>query len=117
MAISRGNGRSTFAKCVRGWNLWRDGRPHGDTPAALCARADRFIEKLCALHGNGAVFSPGQFEAALAARWIGLPLIDGQHFAFAPAALSMLAQDASRPNRRLIERWNETPASRRPMRL
>ena len=100
-----------------GWNIWRDGCPHGDTPDALCARADRFIEKLCTLHGNVAVFSHGQFGAALAARWIGLPLIEGQHFAFAPGALSILGHDRNHPDRRLIELWNETPASRRPINL
>ena len=94
------------------WNVWRDGCPHGETPAEVCARADRVIVKLCTMHGNIALFSHGQFGAALAARWIGLPLIEGQHFALHTASLSILGDEPLHPDRRLIELWNETAASR-----
>jgi probable phosphoglycerate mutase len=94
------------------WNIWRDGCPDGETPAEVSARADRVIAKLCTMHGNIALFSHGQFGAALAARWIGLPLIEGQHFALHPASLSILAFEPLHPDRRLIELWNETAASR-----
>jgi len=92
------------------WNVWRDGCPHGETPAEVSARADRVIARLCAMQGNIAVFSHGQFGAALAARWIGLPLIDGQHFVFHPASLSILGHDPKHPGRRVIELWNESSA-------
>ena len=94
------------------WNVWRDGCPHGETPAEVSARADRVIAKLCTMHGNIALFSHGQFGAALAARWIGLPLIEGQHFALHPASLSILGYEPLHPDRRLIELWNETAISR-----
>lgn len=64
------------------------------------------------MHGNIAVFSHGQFGAALAARWIGLPLLKGQHFALHPASLSILGYEPRYPDRRLVELWNETEASR-----
>ena len=95
------------------WNIWRDGCPQGETPAEVSARADRVIAKLCMMHGNIALFSHGQFGAALAARWIGLPLIEGQHFALRTASLSILGYEPLHPDRRLIELWNEPAASTR----
>lgn len=95
-----------------GWNVWRDGCPQGETPAEISARADRLIERLCKLEGDVALFSHGQFGAALAARWIGLPLIAGQHFALHPASISILGHGAAHPERRVIELWNETPVLR-----
>ncbi len=93
------------------WDVWRDGCPHGETPAAVSARADRLIARLAALQGNVALFSHGQFGAALAARWIGLPLVDGRHFALHPASLSILGHEPAHPDRRMIELWNEKPAA------
>jgi len=94
------------------WSIWRDGCPHGETTVEVSERADRVIAKLCTMHGNIALFSHGQFGAALAARWIGLPLIEGQHFALHTASLSILGYEPVRPGRRLIELWNETAVSR-----
>lgn len=41
------------------WNIWRDGCPHGETPAEVSARADRVIAKLCAVVALAAVHSTG----------------------------------------------------------
>ena len=90
------------------WNVWRDGCPHGETPDELSARVDRLIRRLSELRGNVALFSHGQLGAALAARWIGLPLIAGQHFALHPASISILGHELTHPGRRMIELWNET---------
>ena len=90
-----------------GWNIWRDGCPGGESPADVSARADRLIERLCTMQGTVALFSHGQFGAALAARWIGLALIEGQHFALHAAAVSLLGIDPHHPDRRIIELWNE----------
>jgi len=62
------------------WNVFRDGCPHGEMPAQILARADRFLARLRTLSGKVALFSHGQFGGALAVRWIGLPLtatVDG----------------------------------------
>ncbi|MGC2224456.1 MAG: histidine phosphatase family protein, partial [Methylocella sp.] len=67
------------------WNVFRDGCPGGETPAQVSDRADRLIAHLRALDGNVALFSHGQFGCVLAARWIGLPVLEGQHFALGPA--------------------------------
>lgn len=96
------------------WNLFRDGCPGGEMPADVSKRADRFIARLLALGGNVALFSHGQFGCVLAARWIGMPAIEGQHFALDAASLGILAHDASDPAVRVISLWNETPAAATP---
>jgi probable phosphoglycerate mutase len=90
-----------------GWDIWRDGCPGGESPSAVSARADRLIARLCRMQGTVALFSHGQFSAALAARWIGLALVEGQHFALNPASLSLLGIDATHGDRRMIELWNQ----------
>ena len=96
-----------------GWNIWRDGCPGGESPSDVSARADRLIARLGTMHGTVALFSHGQFGAALAARWIGLALVEGQHFALHAASVSLLGCDPHHPDRRTIELWNEiqTPPS------
>jgi len=96
-------------KDTPGWNIWRDGCPGGESPADVSARADRLIASLCELHGTVALFTHGQFGAALAARWIGLMLVEGQHFTLNTASVSMLGIDPHHPDRRTIELWNEVP--------
>ena len=97
-----------------GWNIWRDGCPHGETPADVSERADRLIARLCKLQGKVALFSHGQFGVALAVRWMGLPLVAGQHFALHPASLSVLGYAEHHPQTRVLALWNETPASPDP---
>ena len=92
-----------------GWNVFRDGCPYGETPTEIAGRADKFIAGLQAQQGNVALFSHGQFGAALAARWIGLPVIDGQHFPLKAASLSILAHSPGHPEVRAIELWNAVP--------
>ena len=91
------------------WNIWRDGCPGGESPADVCARADRLIASLGELQGTVALFTHGQFGVALAVRWIGLKLVEGQHFALNTASVSLLGIDPRRPDRRSIELWNEVP--------
>ena len=93
------------------WNVFRDGCPHGETPEQVSGRADRLIAHLRVLDGNVALFSHGQFGCSLAARWIGLPVTEAQHFSFGTASLSVLAYNPSHPEVRVIARWNTAPAS------
>lgn len=90
------------------WNIWRDGCPDGESPADVSARADRLIARLSAMQGTVALFSHGQFGAALAVRWIGLALVEGEHFAVHTASVSLLGCDPHHPDRRTIELWNES---------
>ena len=89
-----------------GWSVWRDGCPHGETTADICDRADRLLGRLRTCSGNVALFSHGQFGAALAARWIELAVIEAQHLALGPASISILAHDPAHPEVAVLELWN-----------
>ncbi len=88
------------------WNILRDGCPNGEMPAGISDRADRLIERLRTLRGNIALFSHGQFGGVLAARWIGLPVVEARHFPLNTAALGILAFDPRHPEVSVIELWN-----------
>lgn len=91
------------------WNIFRDGCPGGETAAQVSARADGLIARLCGLGGDIAVFSHGQFGCVLATRWIGLAVIEGQHFALDTASLSILGSKPSHPDVPVVTRWNMLP--------
>jgi broad specificity phosphatase PhoE len=92
-----------------GWNVYQDGCPGGETPAQISDRADHLIKHLRGLDGNVALFSHGQFGAALAVRWIGLPVIAGQHFSLGETSLSILSDDPHHPEVPVIALWNAGP--------
>lgn len=92
-----------------GWNLYRDGCPNGESPAQVCRRADRLIDHVRTMEGDVALFSHGQFGAALAARWIGLEVVEGQHFSIGAAALSLLSYDIDHPEVPVVALWNAAP--------
>jgi len=80
------------------WNIYRDGCPGGETPMQVSDRADRLIASLRTMNGNVAVFSHGQFGSVFVGRWIGLLVVDGQHFAIGPASVSILSYDPDHPD-------------------
>ena len=88
------------------WNLFRDGCPHGESPVDVSDRADRLIAPLRALQGNIAVFSHGHFGRALAARWIGLPVSQAQHFVLSTASVSILSYEHHSTEESAIVLWN-----------
>jgi probable phosphoglycerate mutase len=88
------------------WNIFRDGCPHGETPAQVSGRADRLIARLRALEGNIALFTHGHFGCILGIRWIGLPLVEAEHFPLATASLSILGYDANHPEATVMALWN-----------
>ncbi len=92
-----------------GWTIFRDGCPNGEIPAYVSNRADRLITRLLKMQGNVALFSHGHFGAVLAARWIGLPVLEGQHLLLDPATLSILGDNPSHPDVRVISLWNASP--------
>lgn len=92
------------------WNVFRDGCPGGEMPAQVSERADRLIARLLALNGNVALFSHGQFGCVLAARWIGVPVIEAQHFALGAGSLGILGHEPHHPTVRVIALWNATPS-------
>jgi probable phosphoglycerate mutase len=95
-----------------GWNIFRDGCPGGESTVEVAERADRLIARLAALTGSVALFSHGHFGAVLAMRWIGLPVIQGQHFALGTATLGILGHQRNRPDLRAIVLWNAAPPAK-----
>ena len=88
------------------WNLFRDGCPNGETPAQVSDRADRLIAHLRTLDGTVAVFSHGHFGRVLAARWIGLPVIQAQRFLLGTCSLSVLGYEHDSRAEPVIALWN-----------
>lgn len=91
------------------WAIYRDGCPGGETPAEISDRADQLIGKLDEFGSSIALFSHGQFACSLAARWVGLDIIEAEHFALDTASISILGHSRSRPGTRVIELWNFVP--------
>ena len=96
-----------------GWNIFRDGCPGGESPADVSARADRLIARLRAEGGNVAAFTHGHYGRVLAARWIGLPVIEGQHFAISVASVGVLGFEPSHPETMALELWNFSPSGQK----
>ncbi len=88
------------------WTIFRDGCPHGEMPTQISDRADRLIARLRRLSGNVALFSHGQFGGVLAARWIGLAVIEAQHFPLGTASISIFTFDSHHPKVPVIALWN-----------
>ena len=91
------------------WNIFLDGCPHGELPAQISDRADRLIARLSMMSGNVALFSHGHFGPAVAARWIGLPVDQGQHLLIGTASLSILSYNPAHQEVRVLALWNSTP--------
>lgn len=88
------------------WNVFKDGCPQGESVEQVSRRADRVLASLRTTDGTVALFSHGQFLRALAARWIGLPVQDGQHLALDTASLSILGYEHHDVETPAICLWN-----------
>lgn len=95
-----------------GWNCYRDGCPGGESPDDISRRADRVVTRLRTFGGNVAVFTHGEFGCSLAARWIGLPVLQGKHLQLGTASISILAFNPSHPGLPVIAQWNVLPGVR-----
>ena len=88
------------------WNLFRDGAPHGETPAQISDRVDSLIAHLRTLDGNVALFSHGHLCRVLAARWIGLSVKQAEHFLLSTASISILSYEHDCSDEPAIALWN-----------
>lgn len=87
-----------------GWDIWRDGCPHGESTEAVGARADAFLDAhvvRCA--GPVVVVTHGHFSRILAARALGLAAENGRLFASVTASISVIEDFHGE---RCIGRWN-----------
>jgi broad specificity phosphatase PhoE len=87
----------------RGWVIFRDGSPGGETPEDVAVRADRVIARVRAAPGNVALFAHGHIFRVLVSRWIGLPPAAGQHFLLDTATLNILGYYRDSP---AVKVWN-----------
>lgn len=88
---------------VPGWTVFTHPCPNGETEAQVSARADRVIARCAAATGNVALFGHGHILRVLATRWVGVPIVNGQHFLLGTSTLSILADDRGIP---AIRTWN-----------
>jgi broad specificity phosphatase PhoE len=93
------------AKCP-GWNIFRDGCPNGESPEQIIARADRVVQRVCAVGGDVLIFSSGHFLRSLVTRWLGLELTAGKDFLLTTTSLSLLSYEhnLSEP---AVKLWND----------
>lgn len=89
------------------WDLWRDGCPGGEDPAAVMSRARRFI-KLAFEAGSGTAiaFSHGHFLRALTITFLGIEAEVGARLSLQTAAISVLREQPD--GERSLELWNDT---------
>lgn len=92
-----------------GWDLFRDGCPGGETPVQVSDRADRFLAGLRARAGDVAAFSHGHFGRVLAARWIGLAVLEARHFPLDSASVSILGLERGDSGVPVLALWNSRP--------
>jgi len=92
-----------------GWDVFADGPPGGETPAAVAERAERLIARLDALTGRIALVSHGHFSRVFATRWLGQPIVMGRQLALGEAATNVLGYDPGHPEQRVILLWNLPP--------
>jgi len=88
---------------VPGWSVWTHGCPGGEDAEQVSRRMDRVVAKVRAHGGRVLVFSHGHASRALAARWLGNPVVDGRQFKIDTATISVLAHEREWP---AVARWN-----------
>jgi broad specificity phosphatase PhoE len=87
-----------------GWNIWRDGCPHGESTTDVGRRADMFLNTTVEnCPGALVVVTHGHFSRILAARALGLGVQYGRLFASVPASVSLIEDHHGE---RCIGLWN-----------
>lgn len=86
-----------------GWTIWEGPVPGGETPEQVSARLDRVVARCRAADGRVLVFGHGHCLRALAARWLGAPVVDGRLLRLETATVSVMSWERETP---VVERWN-----------
>jgi probable phosphoglycerate mutase len=85
------------------WDLWSQGAPGGESPAEVCARADRVLARFAAIEGQGLAFAHGHILRVLTARWLEMDAAAGARFKLATAGVGTLGYERETT---VIERWS-----------
>lgn len=75
------------------WNLWRDGCPEGESPAAVGVRVDRVLDRFQAIDGVGLCFAHGHILRVLTARWLEMEVSAGARFKLPAAGIGVLGHE------------------------
>lgn len=96
------------------WSVWTDPIVDGESVEQVGERADKMITRALAAVATGpgageskavALFAHAHILRILAARWIGLPAVNGKSFALGTGSVSVLGFE--RENR-VVSRWNRS---------
>lgn len=85
------------------WTIWSGPVPGGESAAQVGERLDRVVARARAVDGATLVFAHGHSLRALAARWLGLPVIEGRLLRLDTATVSVLGEERGQP---VVLRWN-----------
>ena len=86
------------------WDLWRDGCPGGETGAEVGARVDRVLARAATVPGEVLCVAHGHVLRVLTARWLGMDVSAGAHFALDTAGLGVLGHEHETTP--VIARWS-----------
>jgi len=91
-------------RSVPDWTIWTAPVPGGESAADVGRRADLVIARALDESDDVAIFSHGHLLRVLTARWLGLDVPAGRHFALDTATVSILGHERDTP---VILLWNE----------
>lgn len=91
---------------VPGWTVWTHPSPGGETGEQVAERLDRVIVRARAVEGKTLVFAHGHSLRALAVRWLGLDIAEGQRFVLDTSTVSVLGVDRGT---QVVRSWNTLP--------
>lgn len=88
---------------VPDWTVWTHPSPGGESAAEVGARLDRVVRRARDAADRTLVFAHGHSLRVLAARWLGLPVVDGRLLRLDTATVSVLGYERETP---VVLRWN-----------
>ncbi len=86
------------------WDLWSDGCPGGESPEQVGARVDRVLARVAEAPGEVLCVAHGHVLRALTARWLGMDVTAGAHFALATAGVGVLGHEHETTP--VLSRWS-----------
>ena len=90
-------------KTVPDWTVWSHPSPGGETADEVSARLDRVVSRSQQASGDVLLVGHGHALRALAARWLGLPAVDGRLLTLDTGTVSVLGHEREHT---AVIRWN-----------